>query len=387
MDSPRVSQGLDSIASSSIASSSIASSSMASSATLDDAWKRKFQPRLRRWFKNNARPLPWRETDDPYQIWISEVMLQQTQVQTVIDYYNRFLKRLPTVTALAEADEDEVLRLWEGLGYYRRARQLHAAAKQIVAEHDGEFPRDAEAVYALPGVGRYTAHAVLCFADGQRLPIVEANTQRLYARLMELDEQPTRSSAQKRLWEFAEWVLPKSNVDTFNQALMELGSLVCTPRQPSCPTCPVRDLCSVFASGRQAEIPIAQPKTKYESRVEVAWVVQDGTGRTVVRQCRSDERWAGLWDFPRYHPGPASVPEAVEQSARQLSTDLEQAIELDDLLCTIRHGVTKYRISLQVNKTQPIDVSKLPPPYQWATTEELEELPLNQTARQIAKLL
>ena len=242
-------------------------------------------------------------------------------------------------------------------------------------------------MYALPGVGRYTAHAVLCFSDKQRLPIVEANTQRLYARLLELDELPTLTSAQKQLWEFAEWILPRSQVDSFNQALMELGSLVCTPKSPSCPKCPVRDLCATFATGRQEEIPVAKTKTKYESRVEVAWVVQDGAGRTVVRQCLPDERWAGLWDFPRYHPGPKTAQEAAEKSIRQLSVDLEQNIRPDELLCTIQHGVTKYRISLQVKTSHPIEESTLPAPYRWVTSEELRDLPLNQTARKIAKLI
>jgi A/G-specific adenine glycosylase len=371
MDSPRVSQVLDSVA----------------SGALDDAWKRKFQPRLRRWFNRHARNLPWRETADPYRIWISEVMLQQTQVQTVIEYYQRFLEQLPDVRSLAAAEEDIVLRLWEGLGYYRRARQLHAAAKQIVDEHNGEFPRDVQSVYALPGVGRYTAHAILCFADEQRLPIVEANTQRLYARLIELEELPTRSSAQKQLWSFAEWVLPKTNVGSFNQALMELGSLVCTPKEPNCSACPVRDLCPTFASGRQAEIPVAKPKTKYESRVEVAWVVQDEKGRTVVRQCEADQRWAGLWDFPRYHPGPNVTSKAIEQSAHLLAADLKQTIQPQELLCTMRHGVTKYRISLQVKRSCPIESTTLPAPFQWVTSDELQVLPLNQTARKIAKLI
>lgn len=353
---------------------------------LDAAWKQRFHRRLRRWFKAHARDLPWRETTDPYAVWISEVMLQQTQVQTVLGYYRRFLAQLPDIAALAGAPEEQVLRLWEGLGYYRRARQLHAAAKQIVAEHDGQFPTQLDDVYRLPGIGRYTAHAVLCFARGERLPIVEANTQRLYARLLEFDEPLSGSAAQRRLWEFAEWLLPKSNVATINQALMELGSLVCTPKSPDCPTCPVRDLCGTFASGRQQEIPHGKKKTEYESRIEVAWVVRDVAGRTVVRHCQSDERWAGLWDFPRYHPGPDTVELAVERSARQLSNDLGQPVEPDTILCTIQHGVTKYRISLQVLEAKTVGSTRLPAHWRWVTAAELAELPLNQTARKIAQV-
>ena len=184
------------------------------------------------WYARHARQLPWRETTDPYAIWISEVMLQQTQVATVIDYYARFLTRFPTVAALAAADEQEVLTLWSGLGYYRRAKQMHAAARVIVDRHAGRFPERFDAILALPGIGRYTAGAISSFAFGARQPIVEANTTRLFSRLMALRDEPTTSSAQKELWKFAEAILPKNGKSSgqVNQAVMELGSLVCTPR-------------------------------------------------------------------------------------------------------------------------------------------------------------
>jgi A/G-specific adenine glycosylase len=353
----------------------------------DSGWKRKFQSRLRKWYADNARDLPWRRTTDPYRIWVSEVMLQQTQVKTVVNYYERFVTRFPDVRSLAVADEPTVLCLWEGLGYYRRARQMHQAAKTIVLEHQGRFPTDVKDVYQLSGIGRYTAHAILCFSRDERLPIVEANTQRLYARLLEFDEDPRRSSGQRALWGFAAWLLPRKNVSSFNQALMELGSLVCTPKTPACVDCPVRELCPTFASGRQSEIPIGKPKLRYQSRLEVAWIVPDLAGRFVVRHCQPNERWAGLWDFPRYHPGVATAHLAIARSVQQLAEDVGKVVQPTDLICTIRHGVTKYRITLKVQRCRAAENWRLPKPFRWASREELVQLPLNRTARKIVRLL
>ena len=212
-------------------------------------WLRTFRGRLRSWYANKARDLPWRQTRDPYRIWVSEVMLQQTQVETVKPYFQRFLKAFPNVKRLAAAKEEEVLRLWEGLGYYRRGRQLHAAAVKIVDEHGGRFPREVPSLLALPGIGRYTAGAIASIAFDRRAPILEANTIRLHARLIGYRQDPAKSAGQKLLWEAAEDVLPRKEVARFNQALMELGSLVCTPRRPRCEQCPVSNLCAVFAAG------------------------------------------------------------------------------------------------------------------------------------------
>ena len=192
-----------------------------------------------KWFDQHQRNLPWRKNKSLYRIWISEIMLQQTQVATVIDYFNRFVKRFPNIKRLAAASEADVLRLWEGLGYYRRARQLHAAAKTIVECHGGQFPTDITDVLALPGIGRYTAAAILSIAQDQRLPILEGNTIRLFARLLAMNSDPRTTENQKRLWEFSESLLPRKQVGDFNQSLMELGSEICTPRNPNCKICPL----------------------------------------------------------------------------------------------------------------------------------------------------
>jgi len=206
--------------------------------------KRQFQQRLRQWYRRYGRDLPWRRTTDPYAILVSEVMLQQTQVERVLDYYRRFLARFPTVAALAAASVDAVLAAWQGLGYYRRARHLHLAAQQIMAQHQGKFPDTFEAVAALPGVGRYTAGAVLCFAFGKRAPILDTNVQRVLERLFVRRPAASPHAMQKRLWRLAEEVLPQgAEAWVINQAMMDLGATLCTARNPRCTQCCLQAIC------------------------------------------------------------------------------------------------------------------------------------------------
>jgi A/G-specific adenine glycosylase len=215
--------------------------------------------RLLTWYDAHRRGLPWRAERgaraDPYRVWISEIMLQQTTVAAVVPYFERFLARFPTVGELADASEDEVLRQWEGLGYYSRARNIHKTAKLIVAERRGRFPDEVEQLIRLPGIGRYTAGAIASFAFDRPAPIVEANTLRLYCRLTGYAGDPRSAAGQRLLWEFAERVLPRRSPGRFNHALMELGATHCTPAEPDCPRCPVRSCCRAFAEGSQASIP------------------------------------------------------------------------------------------------------------------------------------
>ena len=206
---------------------------------LDAKAKQSFRRRLLAWYGKHARNLPWRRSRDPYRVWVSEVMLQQTTVAAVKPYFERFLAAFPTVEKLAIADEHQVLRLWEGLGYYRRARGLHAAARQVVGEHRGKFPRDVPTLMQLPGIGRYTAGAIASIAFDVPAPILEANTIRLLSRIIGYRDDPTKTPGQWLLWQTAEDLLPQKDVARFNQALMELGSLVCTPANPKCDQCPL----------------------------------------------------------------------------------------------------------------------------------------------------
>src|SRR6188768_3339922 len=260
--------------------------------------KNSLHQRLLGWFSAEARDLPWRWTRDLYRIWISEIMLQQTQVVTVVGYFQRFVARFPDVRALAAADEHDVLRLWEGLGYYRRARQLHAAARQIVSVHDGEFPATFAEVVALPGIGRYTAGAILSIGRDVKLPILEANTVRVLSRLTAFRGDTTSPQGQKFLWRIAEELLPDDSVGNFNQALMELGATICTPRSPACLLCPVSALCPTRKAGLQEEIPAAKKPKDFQDVTEAAIVLRRRDGRVLLRLHKPGERWAGLWDFP-----------------------------------------------------------------------------------------
>lgn len=355
----------------------------------DAAWRRGFRRRLAAWFARSARDLPWRRTRDPYCVWVSEIMLQQTQVATVEPYFERFVRAFPTIEALAAADEQQVLRLWEGLGYYRRARQLHQAARAIVAEHGGRFPRDREAVRRLPGIGRYTAGAILSIAFDARESILEANSIRLLARLVAYRGDPASGEGGRVLWAVAEAVLPRTNVGAFNQALMELGSMVCVPKAPQCETCPVAVLCRARAAGLQAEIPAAKPKRPSEARREAAVLVRRD-GRVLVVQRPEGERWAGLWDFPRFEVhahDPAAIGRELTEAVGRLTG---VAIRLGGHRTTLRHGVTRFRITLDSYDAQY--VSGPPPKHanpavQWLRPDELEHIPLSTTGRKLARLL
>jgi len=356
---------------------------------LDTNWKRRFRTRLLAWYVKHQRDLPWRRSSDPYRVWVSEVMLQQTQVATVKPYFQRFVKAFPSVRKLASADEQQVLRLWEGLGYYRRARGLHAAAKQIVAEHGGKFPRDIATLQTLPGIGRYTSGAIASIAFDERVPILEANTTRLFARLINYREDPTRADGQRVLWHTAEDVLPRKKIARFNQALMELGSLVCTPTSPRCGKCPVASLCAAREAGSQESIPLAERKTKYTDVSEAAVVVRK-KGQVLLRQCAEGERWAGLWDFPRFgidSEGPLIVRDELIAKVHH-----QTGIQIDPggLLKTIRHGVTRYRITLdcyQADYTGGRLRSTKARPLRWLPPPALGELPLSTTGRAIAKIV
>jgi A/G-specific adenine glycosylase len=358
-----------------------------SSPGIDSKWKQGFRRRLLAWYAKHKRDLPWRRSQDPYRVWISEVMLQQTTVAAVKPYFERFINEFPTVERLSAADESQILRLWEGLGYYRRARGLHAAAKQIVAEHGGQFPRDVTTLQTLPGIGRYTAGAIASIAYNQRTPILEANTIRLLARLLAYADDPTKSPGQKLLWQMAEEILPRTSMAEFNQALMELGSLVCTPANPRCEACPVTAHCEAFQLDAQNKIPKAAQKIKFTNLREAAVVISKN-GQVLVRQCGPDERWAGLWDFPRFQTaaeGPHYVHEELIAKVREQTGVI---VKPGRLLTTIKHGVTRYRITLDCYaaafKSGRVTSIKT---VRWICRGELNELPLSTTGRRLANLV
>jgi A/G-specific adenine glycosylase len=354
----------------------------------DAQWLETLRAKLRAWYAGHARDLPWRRSRDPYAVWLSEVMLQQTQVATVEPYFERFTAALPTIHALAEAQEQQVLRLWEGLGYYRRARQLHEAARRIVREHAGRFPRDPDVLRSLPGIGRYTAGAVLSIAFDQPEPILEANTARLFCRLLAYRGSVSSAAGQELLWAMARAVLPRRGAGRLNQALMELGSEVCRARRPQCDVCPVPMLCRARAAGIEGQLPQPKPRPLIEEVHEAAALVRRGR-KVLLIQWPEGRRWAGLWDFPRsavHGRRPDEVRRELAGAVRELAGVV---IRPGELLKTLRHGVTRFRITLDCYEAEyvgPADDCSASVPARWLRPAELDAHPLSSTGRKLARL-
>lgn len=261
-----------------------------------------FVAALLAWYRRAARDLPWRGTLDPYAIWVSEVMLQQTRVDTVIPYYERFMERWPTVSELAGASLDDVLQAWSGLGYYRRARQLHAAATEVVQQHGGQFPATAKGLLALTGIGRYTAGAVSSIAFGECAPVVDGNVIRVLSRVYELRDDMRSSRGQKKVWAHAGELVPRHAPGDFNQALMELGATVCRPRRADCEACPIQSSCRAYAAGTVDELPI-MAKRKAPKPVRLLAAVLWRGEALLVGQREADGLFGGMWEPPMVPDG------------------------------------------------------------------------------------
>ena len=300
--------------------------------------------RLLAWFGRSAREMDWRTTDDPYRIWVSEVMLQQTRVETVTPYYRRFLSAFPTVRALADAPRDRVMKLWEGLGYYSRARNLHRAAGVVARENGGRLPEDPEALAALPGIGRSTAGAIAAIAFRKDTPILDANAKRVIARLAAVAEPLSRPSVERRLWELSRGLIPPGKGRETALALMDLGAMVCTPRRPDCPACPLRDRCEGFRQGLQEAIPAkAAKKDLPRHDVVVAWIA-DGKGRILVGRRPERGLLGGLWELPG---GRRESGETREEALRrELRQGWGMGVEVGERIASVPHGFSHFRITL-----------------------------------------
>lgn len=257
-----------------------------------------FQNDLLAWYEHHQRKLPWRENKDPYSIWISEIMLQQTKVDTVIPYFNRFKQLFPTVFDLAKADEQAVLKAWEGLGYYSRARNLHHAAKQIVEQYDGVMPSNPKELGALKGIGPYTKGAILSIAFNQPEPAVDGNVMRVYSRLLKIEENIADQKVRKLFESVVCETIAVQDPSSFNQAVMELGALVCTPKSPSCLLCPVQQYCRAFQEGIESELPIKSKAKKQRVIPYVVLLLEKANGSYAIQQRPSEGLLANLWQFP-----------------------------------------------------------------------------------------
>lgn len=306
--------------------------------------KEGFAEALIAWYAESHRDLPWRKTRNPYHIWLSEIMLQQTQVQTVLDYYRRFLERYPTVQDLAAAPLDDVLKSWEGLGYYARCRNLHKAAQQIVAAYGGEFPKDIKAVQDLPGIGRSTAGAILTFAYGQKHPLLDGNVKRVLSRLFDLDEDIGQTSTINHLWELSEALLvPATDSFSYNQAIMELGATVCLPQNPRCLLCPVQVHCDAQAKGTQHERPVKSAKKAVpHHHIAVGVIWRDG--KVLIQQRPAEGLLGGLWEFPG---GKREEGETLQEAVlREIEEELGIQVQVGELITSVKHAYTHFKITL-----------------------------------------
>ncbi len=342
--------------------------------------------KLLSWYDENARCLPWRSDPTPYKVWVSEIMLQQTQVETVIPYFQRFMERFPDLASLADAEESEVLQNWEGLGYYSRARNLHKAARLIVNDFNGQIPADIEALKSLPGIGAYTAGAIASIAFNAPEPALDANIRRVTIRLLDLHEPPG-SKTDAHLWEFARQLLPSARSGDYSQALMDLGSAVCTPTNPLCQLCPLQSECLAFRRGTQSELPVRKPKAKVPHRLVVAGVITHGNDVLLARR-PADGMLGNLWEYPG-----GSLPEETTDLPGALQVMLEKRfgiyVEVGAQVGAFKHAYTHFRITLhafacQLSAHEPIILA---PGFAWVAIEDLSAYPMGKVARLISREL
>ncbi len=303
-----------------------------------------FVSRLLSWYDQHAADLPWRSTTQPYPIWLSEIMLQQTQVETVKPYYSRFLAAYPSVEDLAAAPVADVLKLWEGLGYYRRAHNLHKLAQIIAQERAGQFPTTAAEWQKLPGIGRYTAGAIASIAFGEGVPVLDGNVIRVFARLTDLTDDVTQASVRNQLWELAESWLPENRTGDYNQALMELGRTVCKPRQPDCEVCPLLAYCRSYRNGTQHERPVKKKADPTPHMDVTAGIIWNDDGQLLISQRLPEGLLGGLWEFPggKVEPG-ETLTECLQ---RELREELGIEVEVGPLFVVVKHALSHYKLSL-----------------------------------------
>jgi A/G-specific adenine glycosylase len=347
------------------------------------------------WHNAHQRDLPWRRAlagaRDPYAVWISEVMLQQTRVEAVIGYYNRWMERFPTVEALAAADLQEVLKAWEGLGYYARARNLHRAAQHIVADYGGAFPAERAALLALPGIGEYTVGALLSIAYNQPEPLLDGNVKRVLARLLDLEEPIDQPSVLKLLWQNARMLVAAAapgEAGACNEGIMELGALICTPQSPRCLLCPLQNLCAAAAHGTQADRPVMPTRKRtphYDVTAGVIWQGEPYRSPLLLAQRPHKGLLGGLWEFPGGKLED-SDPDLRACLRREIAEELAIEIDVGELVAVVPHAYTHFRITLHAfhafyrgGEPQVIGVAD----WRWVRLDEVDSFPLAVTDRKI----
>lgn len=343
--------------------------------------------RLLDWYYHNRRDLPWRGETDPYRIWVSEVMLQQTQVTTVIPYYRRFLKRFPSLADLAATPLEEVLKVWEGMGYYARARNLHKAAIELVQKHSGRFPKTYAELHTLPGFGDYTTGAVASIAFGEAVPAIDGNAKRVLTRFFAIEEDIRRGAGTRQLKEIATGLVDPENPGDWTQALIELGATVCLPRSPKCQLCPVVELCEAHRRSIEHTLPL-KPVKKELPHYEVTAAVIRQNGRILIARRPLEGMLGGLWEFPGGKQEPAETLTGCLR--REIKEELDLEIAVDQPLITIKHSYTHFKITLhaffcRLLKGQPRAIGVAD--WRWVTLDEMSVLPFPRTDLKIIEAL
>jgi A/G-specific adenine glycosylase len=342
---------------------------------------------LLQWYRANARDLPWRRTKDPYAVWLSEILLQQTRVDQGTPYYERFLKQFPDVASLANASEQAVLKAWEGLGYYSRARNLHKAAKQIVKERAGTFPGNAQDWQTIPGVGRYTAGAIASIVYNEPVPVLDGNVIRVLTRVFDIDACSDLPAVKESLWNLAASLVPQENPGDFNQAMMELGARICTPREPACETCPVANQCEARAAGTQRQRPVRAPKKAVPYKELVLGAVYKN-GRILIAKRPAHGLLAGLWELPG---GELNNGETHAKALRRtLRETIGVTVKTGGLIASVDHAYSHLRVTLNVYRCDYIDgtpTADVHDQLKWMTRARLEEFPFPKAHHKFLHLL
>lgn len=327
------------------------------------------------WYEINKREMPWREVRDPYLIWISEVMLQQTQVETVRPYFERFIKQFPDIQSLAGADQQQVLKAWEGLGYYSRARNLQKGAKLILSEMAGKLPKKFNELLAVPGIGPYTAAAISSIAFNEPVPVVDGNVFRVFARLTELEDDISRPQTRKLVFESLKEIIPTGNPGDFNQAVMELGALVCRPKQPDCLNCPVSEFCSGFRHGTFSRFPVKKKQLERPHKeIAVGLCIHDG--KVLIARRHENQMLAGLWEFPggKVESGETFIECVVREFKEEVGLDItvsEKLVEVDHAFTHFSITIHAYICKVISGTAKPLSASEVC----WVRPSELKQYP------------
>jgi len=346
-----------------------------------------FSEQILKWYTRQGRKLPWRGSLNPYEVWVSEIMLQQTRVEAVIPYFERWMERFPSIADLAVASEQEVLSVWEGLGYYSRARNLHKAAIIVMEEYGGELPGDLRALRSLPGIGRYTVGAIASMAFGQDAATMDANIRRVFARVFDIAQTADSAAGEDILWKLAETHLPKGQAGDYNQALMDLGATICLSKKPRCLLCPLSNMCQAYQLGVQEQRPVLKPKVDIPHFTVSAAVIRRN-GKVLLAKRPSKGLLGGMWEFPG---GKIEEDETLEQClTREIREELDAIIQVGEPFGVYQHAYTHFRITvhaflckLKEGEPKPIEAAELA----WVSPSTLPQYPMGKVDRQIARKL